>query len=332
MQQALRCAAPRAFARRIRAATAAAACCPPPPWHPSPTQLQVEVAQLQQVLVAREREVVALREIAEAASNLQSADTQAAKARRPRRPQRGGRPRRGAARTCAHVPPGRPPAMRRQRPHSLTAAHGPSHPLTCPQVIELSKKNRSLNLLLEREKQRVAQLQQALSEAAAPATSAASGLRAGSPPGGGAAARTNAAARSAVEAAAEAAEAAAKEAGVWRERAQQLTNKLAQTEQKVPLLSLPQICLPSQGKFACPAAYWQRQPGSQALEQAGSTRAARSRCQARCSSPRAHRPSPAGAMVRRRWSRWRARTASLRARSRARWARTCPSPRCATGC
>ncbi|WIA12004.1 hypothetical protein OEZ85_012085 [Tetradesmus obliquus] len=74
---------------------------------------QQQVRQLQQQLAAREQEVAALREIAEAATELQSQDVQAAK------------------------------------------------------VIELSKKNRSLNLMLEKERQKVAKLQQSLSQASA---------------------------------------------------------------------------------------------------------------------------------------------------------------------
>ena len=92
-------------------------------------------------------------------------------------------------------------------------------------MIELSKKNRALNLALEKEKQRVAQLQQALSEAAHG--------REGFGGGGSAAQKIQVAARSAVEQAAEAADSAAKEAAVWRERAQQQTNKMSQLEQKV---------------------------------------------------------------------------------------------------
>jgi predicted nucleic acid-binding Zn-ribbon protein len=88
------------------------------------------------------------------------------------------------------------------------------------QVIELSRKNRALNLMLEKERARVAQLQQALSEASAARE------------GGGAAHRIQQVARSVVQAA-EAADSAAKEAAAWRERTQQQTNKLSQLEQKV---------------------------------------------------------------------------------------------------
>jgi len=90
-------------------------------------------------------------------------------------------------------------------------------------VIELSKKNRALNLLLEREKQRVAQLQQSLSDA----TQGREGT---------AAQKLQAVARSAVEQAADAADAAEREAALWRERAQQQTNKMAQLEQRVFVL------------------------------------------------------------------------------------------------
>jgi hypothetical protein len=86
------------------------------------------------------------------------------------------------------------------------------------QVIELSKKNRTLNLLLERERQRVAQLQQSLSEAAA------------SHGGAGGSSSSGAGAAGAADAAADV---AAREAAAWRERAQQQTNKLSQLEQKV---------------------------------------------------------------------------------------------------
>jgi hypothetical protein len=99
-----------------------------------------------------------------------------------------------------------------------------------PKVIELSKKSRALNLMLEKERQRVAQLQQALSEATAAHQQGSGGGGAG---GGSASQRIQAAARSAVEQAADAADAAAKEAAVWRERAQQQTNRMAQLEQKV---------------------------------------------------------------------------------------------------
>ena len=96
-------------------------------------------------------------------------------------------------------------------------------------VIELSRKNRSLNLLLERERQRVASLQQSLSEASAAAsTRAAAGA-------GGAGARHSAAGDGAdgAGAAADPAAAAARDAAHWRERAQQQTNKLAQLEQRL---------------------------------------------------------------------------------------------------
>lgn len=143
-----------------------------PPSRPRASQvraLQRERDALHKELAARDREISALREIAEAAGQLQSSDAQAAK------------------------------------------------------VIELSRKARALNLMLEKERQRVAQLQQALSEATAPVRAVAGG----DAPGG------QAAARSAVEAAAEAAEAAVREAALWRERVQQQTNKLSQLEQKL---------------------------------------------------------------------------------------------------
>lgn len=103
--------------------------------------------------------------------------------------------------------------------HALACVYG-TMPIKFSKVIELSKKNRALNLMLEREKQKVAQLQQSLSEAT-------QGRE------GNAAQKIQAAARSAVEQAAEAADSAAKEAAVWRERVQQQTNKVSQMEQKV---------------------------------------------------------------------------------------------------
>ncbi|KAF8071151.1 fabZ [Scenedesmus sp. PABB004] len=120
-------------------------------------QLQAVRAQLAQ----REAEVVALREIADAAGELQSADVQAAK------------------------------------------------------VIELSKKNRALNLSLEKERHKVAKLQQALSEAAAATGAKEGGARREAGEGDGGEARELAAAR---------------------QQLQQMTNKQGQMEAKVFLL------------------------------------------------------------------------------------------------
>eukprot|EP00775_Hariotina_reticulata_P012960 gene12960-13089_t len=121
---------------------------------------QLQLYQLQQQLAAREQEVAALREIAEAATELQSQDVQAAK------------------------------------------------------VIELSKKNRSLNLLLEKERQKVAKLQQSVSELSANKEHHSKpGNAAGGPDEG-----------------------AIKELNAAKERLQQMTNKNGLMEQKIFLL------------------------------------------------------------------------------------------------
>ncbi|GFR41182.1 hypothetical protein Agub_g1851 [Astrephomene gubernaculifera] len=96
-------------------------------------------------------------------------------------------------------------------------------------IIELSKKNRALNLALEREKQRVAKLQAEVASAGSSATRPLSG-------NGSTAAPLEAVeeiARSMVEQAAEAAEAAQREAAQWKEKLAQTTNKISQMEQKV---------------------------------------------------------------------------------------------------
>ncbi|KAG1656112.1 hypothetical protein FOA52_010294 [Chlamydomonas sp. UWO 241] len=101
-------------------------------------------------------------------------------------------------------------------------------------IIELSKKNRALNLAVESHKSKAAALQ--------------AQLAAGGGGGGGGGGPSPLAAldpdsvhgvaRQLVEAAAEQADAAAREAAMWRERAQQQTNKMAQTEQRVFALEI----------------------------------------------------------------------------------------------
>eukprot|EP00877_Chromochloris_zofingiensis_P009251 jgi/Chrzof1/457/Cz01g16160.t1 len=98
-----------------------------------------------------------------------------------------------------------------------------SQDVQAAKIIELSKKNRNLNLAFEGERRKVAKLQQALSEAT-------------QSPTGHAAQKIQQAARSVVEQAAEAADTASKEAAVWKERLQQLTNKASQMEQKAFVL------------------------------------------------------------------------------------------------
>ncbi|GLC63668.1 Coiled-coil domain-containing protein 13 [Pleodorina starrii] len=105
-----------------------------------------------------------------------------------------------------------------------------SQDVQAAKIIELSKKNRALNLALERERQRSAKLQADLS-----AGGGSSGRPASS---SGAAAAPNVeaieeVARSMVEKAAEAAEAAQREAAQWKDKLSQTTNKISQLEQKV---------------------------------------------------------------------------------------------------
>ncbi len=88
------------------------------------------------------------------------------------------------------------------------------------QVIELAKKNRALNLALEKEKHKVVKLQQMLSEA----TQAEDGT---------VVQKVHAAARSVVEQAAGAAESASKEAAGLRDRLAAQTNRISALEQKV---------------------------------------------------------------------------------------------------
>lgn len=90
-------------------------------------------------------------------------------------------------------------------------------------IIELSKKNRILNLAIEKEKQKVAKLLQDVAE-----------LQRGGQAQGPAipAAAVEEAARAVVEQAAEAAAAAQKDAAMWKERLAQNTSKIAQVEQR----------------------------------------------------------------------------------------------------
>ncbi|PNH09501.1 Coiled-coil domain-containing protein 13 [Tetrabaena socialis] len=101
-----------------------------------------------------------------------------------------------------------------------------SQDVQAAKIIELSKKNRALNLAVEREKQRATKLQADLASANGPGRPASSAPAASN-------SEIEAIARSMVEQAAEAAEAAQKEAAQWKERLSQTTNKIAQLEQKV---------------------------------------------------------------------------------------------------
>ncbi|KAG2499394.1 hypothetical protein HYH03_002968 [Edaphochlamys debaryana] len=105
-----------------------------------------------------------------------------------------------------------------------------SQDVQAAKIIELSKKNRQLNLMLEREKQRVAQLQ---AEAAAGPPRPASGQAGGGGPSAPPPEAIEQIARGMVEQAAEAAEAAQKEAAGWKDKFLASTNKIAQMEQKV---------------------------------------------------------------------------------------------------
>lgn len=101
-----------------------------------------------------------------------------------------------------------------------------SQDLQAAKIIDLSKKNRALNLALEREKQRSAKLQADLSAGPSGRNSS---------PGASSAAPPEAIeqiARGLVEQAAEAAETAQREAAQWKDKLQQTTNRIAQLEHK----------------------------------------------------------------------------------------------------
>jgi len=135
--------------------------------------LRAQNQALEAQLAARDAECRELREVAEAAADLQSADQQAAK------------------------------------------------------VIELSKKNRALNLALEKERARVSQLSSEIS--AGGNGGAAAGVAFGDLDHDS----VQNMARGLVEAAAEQADAARQDAAMWKERMQQQTNKMSQMEQRV---------------------------------------------------------------------------------------------------
>ncbi|KAG2450056.1 hypothetical protein HYH02_000160 [Chlamydomonas schloesseri] len=108
-------------------------------------------------------------------------------------------------------------------------AQDQSQDVQAAKIIELSKKNRALNLALEREKQRASKLQEDLDTAGSTGRPASStGPASAAPPEA-----IEQIARSMVEQAAEAAEAAQKEAAMWKDKLSQTTNRIAQMEQKV---------------------------------------------------------------------------------------------------
>jgi hypothetical protein len=123
-------------------------------WRPltQANPLLLQVRQLQQQLAAREQEVAALREIAEAATELQSQDVQAAKV----------------------IELSKKVNMCISAKIFCVALHV-QHLISAPQWSFLKQhtlnssllcmQNRSLNLLLEKERQKVAKLQQSLSQA-----------------------------------------------------------------------------------------------------------------------------------------------------------------------